>query len=81
MFGLFHATNVFFLDPKERVGYLAKSVPFITLVGAYLGWAYQETGYGLQAPMAVHFWYDYLLSVVSFVLDPKNSPLAFSVAF
>lgn len=81
VFGLFHSSNVLFLAPDQRVDYLVKAVPFITLLGGYLGWAYRERGYGLQAPAAVHFWYDFLLEAISFALDPKNSPLAMTFAF
>jgi membrane protease YdiL (CAAX protease family) len=81
LFGLFHASNVVFLAPDQRVDYLVKSVPFITALGAYLGWVYRERGYSLSSSAAVHFWYDFLLEAVVFALDPKNSPLAVAVSF
>ena len=77
-FGLIHSTNIFFMPAEQRLSYLAVGVPFITLLGSYLGLAYQWSGYSLGPPVAIHFWYDFLLEAISFVADPGNSPLALS---
>ena len=77
-FGLLHSTNAFFLDSSQRVRYLLVGVPFITLLGSYLGLEYRQSGYSLAPSVAIHFWYDFLIEAVSFVLDPRNSPLALS---
>ncbi len=53
-------------------------MPFITLLGSYLGLAYRYSGYSLGPPIAIHFWYDFLLEAYSFLGDPKHSPLAVS---
>ncbi len=79
-FGLIHSTNIFFMDSSQRVSYLLVGVPFITLLGSYLGYEYRASGYSLAPSVAIHFWYDFLIEAVSFVLDPKNSPLALSYA-
>ena len=63
-------------DRDQRLKYLAVGVPFITLLGSYLGLAYRESRYSLAPSVAIHFWYDLLLEAVSFLGDPKNSPLA-----
>ena len=81
IFGLFHASNALFLPNDQRVDYIVKGVPFITIIGAYLGWTYRNHGYGLSAPIAVHFWYDFLIEAAGFVLDPKNSPLSMAIAW
>ena len=81
IFGLFHASNVIFLPSNQRVDYLTHGVPFITIVGSYLGFTYMNHNYSLSSSIAVHFWYDLLIEGISFILDPKNSPLAFSYAF
>ena len=81
IFGLFHATNIVFLAPDQRVDYLTHGVPFITLVGSYLGYTYMHHQYSLAPSIAVHFWYDFLIEATAFILDPKNSPLAFSYMF
>lgn len=81
IFGLVHSTNIFFIDNStDRIHYLLYDVPFITLLGGYLGYIYRDSGYSLAPSVAVHFWYDFLISAVGFVLDPKNSPLAFTTA-
>jgi len=76
VFGLAHASNIVFLDRSQRLTYLAVGVPFITLLGSYLGLAYRWSGYSLAPSVAIHFWYDLLLETAAFVADPKNSPLA-----
>jgi membrane protease YdiL (CAAX protease family) len=75
-FGLIHTTNILFIDPSQRLSYLAVGVPFITLLGSYLGLAYRWSGYSLAPSVAIHFWYDFLIEAVGFVADPKHSPLA-----
>jgi membrane protease YdiL (CAAX protease family) len=77
-FGALHATNIFFIDSSQRVKYLAAGVPFITLLGSYLGLVYRQSGYSLGPSVAIHFWYDFLVEAVSFAGDPKSSPLALS---
>ncbi len=80
-FGVVHASNILFMDSSQRVKYLAVGVPFITVLGSYLGLIYRGSDYSLASPVAVHFWYDFLLEAVSFITDPKNSPLALTFAF
>jgi len=77
-FGLVHASNILFLAPDQRISYLAVGVPFITVLGSYLGLAYRWSDYSLAPSTAIHFWYDLLIEAVGFVADPKNSPLAVS---
>ena len=77
-FGLIHSTNILFLDPSQRLKYLAIGVPFITVLGSYLGLAYRHGDYSLAPPVAIHFWYDFLIEAYGFLTDPKNSPLALS---
>ena len=78
LFGAVHGSNVLFIDRSQRLAYLAAGVPFITLLGAYLGLAYRWNRYSLAPSVAIHFWYDLLIEAAAFVADPKNSPLAVS---
>jgi len=78
LFGAVHGSNIFFIDRSQRLAYLAAGVPFITLLGAYLGLAYRWNRYSLAPSVAIHFWYDLLIEAAAFVADPKNSPLAVS---
>ncbi len=75
-FGLIHSTNIFFMDSSQRLKYLAFGVPFITVLGSYIGLAYRWNDYSLGPPVAIHFWYDFLIEAFGFVTDPKHSPLA-----
>jgi len=75
-FGAVHASNILFMDSSQRVTYLAVGVPFITVLGSYLGLAYRWSGYSLAPSVAIHFWYDFLLEAYGFATDPKHSPLA-----
>lgn len=79
VFGVAHAPNALALPHDEQLPYLALGVPFITVLGSYLGLTYQWHDYSLAAPVAIHFWYDLLLSATFFALDPGHSPLAASV--
>jgi membrane protease YdiL (CAAX protease family) len=78
-FGLVHASNLPFVDRDKRLQYLYAGVPFITVLGSYLGLAYRYGGYRLAKPVAVHFWYDFLLEAIAFAGDPKHSPLSASI--
>jgi membrane protease YdiL (CAAX protease family) len=80
VFGLAHATNALFLPADQRLAYLAIGVPFITVVGSYLGLSYRWHHYSLAPSVAEHFWYDFLESAVFFTLDPQHSPLSASIA-
>jgi membrane protease YdiL (CAAX protease family) len=80
-FGLLHAGNLPFIDARDRTKYLYAGVPFITALGAYIGFAYRGAGYQLSTPVAIHFWYDFLVEAVDFVADPKNSPLAMRIGW
>jgi membrane protease YdiL (CAAX protease family) len=81
VFGLLHAGNLPFIDPRDRLKYLYAGVPFITALGGYLGWAYRDAGYELSTPVAIHFWYDFLVEAIDFLADPKNSPLSMRLGF
>ena len=78
IFGAIHGSNILFLERGQRFTYLVVGVPFITLLGSYLGLAYRYSGYSLAPSVAIHFWYDFLIEAAGFVADPKNSPLALS---
>lgn len=78
-FGAVHITNF----SQDNAGQALVAVPFITAVGATLGLAYMRTGHRLETSVAMHFWYDFLLSTVSFVADPDHQPFVarFGTAF
>jgi membrane protease YdiL (CAAX protease family) len=76
LFGAVHAFNALALPADERKEYLFIGVPFITAIGSYIGWSYRHADYSLAPPVAIHFWYDFLLSATFFAMDPQNSPIS-----
>jgi membrane protease YdiL (CAAX protease family) len=76
VFGAAHATNAIGL-PKEAIPrYLGVGVPLLVVVGQVIGGSYWRHGYSLAPPVAIHFWYDLLLSATAFALDPRASPIS-----
>jgi hypothetical protein len=73
IFGAVHLVN-FGQDPKEAL----YAVPTIAVLGGSLGLAYAHTGHKLSTSVAMHFWYDFLLSTVAFAADPRHQPFVVS---
>jgi membrane protease YdiL (CAAX protease family) len=69
IFGTVHLVN-FGSDPKQAL----YAVPTIAVLGSSLGLAYAHTGHKLSTSVAMHFWYDFLLSTVAFAADPNHQP-------
>jgi membrane protease YdiL (CAAX protease family) len=76
IFGLAHAPNALVLPAEDRARYLLVGIPFLTAAGGFLGWVYQRADYSLAPPVAVHFWYDLLLSATFFAMNPQDSPIS-----
>ena len=72
IFGAVHTFN--FTQKGSDIEDAAVAVPFITIVGSSLGLAYMNTGYRLETSVAMHFWYDFLLSTAAFAADPEHQP-------
>jgi membrane protease YdiL (CAAX protease family) len=72
LFGAVHALN--FVGSGQDAKQALIAVPVISLLGAGLGLAYIRTGYRLETSVAMHFWYDFLLSTAAFALDPQHQP-------
>ena len=75
IFGTVHLVN-FGQDPKEAL----VAVPTIAVIGSALGLAYAKTGHTLSTGVAMHFWYDFLLSTVGFAVDPTHQPFVVNYA-
>jgi membrane protease YdiL (CAAX protease family) len=69
VFGAVHILN-FTQSPKDAL----IAVPVITVLGSGLGLAYIRTGHRLETGVAMHFWYDFLLSAAAFAADPTHQP-------
>jgi membrane protease YdiL (CAAX protease family) len=80
IFGGVHAFNALLLPSDQRLSYLAIGVPFITVLGSYLGMSYRWHNYSLAPSVAEHFWYDFLESAFFFMLDPQHSPLSANIS-
>jgi membrane protease YdiL (CAAX protease family) len=78
IFGGVHFFN--FVDQDQGLATAATAVPFLTAVGSYLGVVAIKTGFQIETSVALHFWYDFLLSTVSFVADPDHQPFAMRVS-
>ena len=69
IFGSVHVFN-FLDDPKSA----AVAVPVISILGSAMGLAYIRTNHHLATSVAMHFWYDFLLSTAAFAADPEHQP-------
>lgn len=82
-FAAAHAPNAIFLPPEQRLQYLTLSLPVTAAVGTYFGATYRWNDYSLAPPVAVHFWYDFLVSAAQFALVDRPTPIGttFSIRF
>jgi membrane protease YdiL (CAAX protease family) len=78
VFGAFHVFN--FIGQDQGVKQAAYAIPVISTLGAGFGLAYIRTGHRLETGVAMHFWYDFLLSTVGFVVDPEHQPFVVQFA-
>ncbi len=77
LFAAAHAPNALTYETDEaRARYLAIGLPTLMLVSQYLGLVYWKDGYSLQPPVAIHFWYDLILSMAGFAADPTDTPIS-----
>jgi membrane protease YdiL (CAAX protease family) len=79
VFGAAHLPNALVLPESQQRDYLLYSVPFITVVGSYLGLTYMWNDYALSAPVAVHFWYDLLVSLAGLAASPDTGTVGSSI--
>jgi membrane protease YdiL (CAAX protease family) len=79
VFGAAHLPNALVLPEADQRQYLLFSVPFITAVGSYLGLTYMWNDYALSAPVAVHFWYNFIVSLAAFASAPETGTVGASL--
>jgi len=60
LFGAAHIPNALQFEPSKRWRYYSFSVPFITCLGAYMGWLTHKN-HSLKESVALHTWYDFVL--------------------
>ncbi len=73
IFGSIHAANAMVMPEEERLAYLTVAVPYITLVGSYIGLSYRWSEYSLAPPVALHFWYDLLVVGLDALWNPDDN--------
>lgn len=78
IFGAAHIPN-YSGAPSLTTGLIG--VPFVTIVGSYLGLVSMQTGYRLETSVALHFWYDFLLGTSAFLADPKHQPFSVRIGW
>ncbi|MEM6731864.1 MAG: CPBP family intramembrane glutamic endopeptidase, partial [Myxococcota bacterium] len=77
IFGAAHIPNAFLLETRqERNDYLRFALPVITGVGGYFGASYLWNDYSLAPPVALHFWYNFMLGLASMIADPDDGFLS-----
>jgi len=77
IFGAVHTLN--FTAPGANIKDALVAVPTIAVLGSALGFAFIKTGYKLETSVAMHFWYDFLLSTAGFIVDPQHQPFVVQV--
>lgn len=71
---IFGGVHVFNFTDDRNAATALYAVPFISFVGSYFGLVYMKSGYQLSRGVALHFWYDFLLSTIGFIADPDHAP-------
>lgn len=72
IFGAAHTFN--FIGEENGVRTAALAVPYLMLTGSYLGVVFIKSDFSLRRSVALHFWYDFLLSTIDFIADPDHQP-------
>jgi membrane protease YdiL (CAAX protease family) len=72
IFGAAHTVN--FIGDQNGVKEAAFAVPYLMVTGSYLGYLYIHSNFSLLQGVAVHFWYDFLISTIGFIQDPDHQP-------
>jgi len=68
LFGLYHV-------PYNGWGYSLRAMA----AGFYLGWQYQKSNYDLGRVIAIHFYIDFSMDIISFFKDPLDGRGVYSV--
>jgi len=80
-FGSIHLTNLMFTSGKPDYGAALLQVAEASVAGYFLGRDVQKRGYNIGPATAAHMWYDFMLMLGSFLIDPENNFLGVSMKF
>lgn len=78
-FGLIASSVLFGLSHYQLHG-LTYSLR-ATVGGLYLGWRFKESGYDLRRPIAIHFYIDFMPTIIQLLRDPVNARGTYSVGY
>jgi membrane protease YdiL (CAAX protease family) len=74
IFGVSHSTNFLFED-KINYGQMATQVIATSIGGMVYAWDVQKRNYNIGPAVAAHAWFDMILMVGSFLINPENNYL------
>ena len=80
IFGGAHFSNLLFSDnPDYKSAFI--QVGEATILGYFLGRDVQKRGYNIGPAVAAHMWYDAVLMIGSFLINPENNFLGVNIQF
>jgi membrane protease YdiL (CAAX protease family) len=79
-FGSMHFSNILFYEKPDYKALLLQ-VAEATAAGFFLGRDVQKRGYNIGPAVADHTWYDFILMMGSFLIDPENNFLGVNIKF
>jgi len=79
-FGIAHFSNVLFSE-KPDYGAALLQVGEATIAGYFLGRDVQKRGYDIGPVVAAHMWYDAVLMIGSFLINPEDNFLGVNIKF
>lgn len=79
-FGVAHFSNLLFAEKPDYASALLQ-VGEATITGYFLGRDVQKRGYNIGPAVAAHMWYDAVLMIGSFLINPENNFLGVNIRF
>jgi membrane protease YdiL (CAAX protease family) len=79
-FGVAHFSNLLFAEKPDYASALLQ-VGEATIAGYFLGRDVQKRGYNIGPAVAAHMWYDAVLMIGSFLINPENNFLGVRIRF
>jgi membrane protease YdiL (CAAX protease family) len=77
-FGILHFSNILFAE-KPDYGAALLQVGEATIAGYFLGRSVQKRDYNIGPAVAAHMWYNAVLMIGSFLINPENNFLGVNI--
>lgn len=74
-FGVYHFQNYFKVDTREMKNIAIAQAFTTSLAGLVYGWDVQRRDYNIGPSVAAHAWFDMIIMVGSFLINPENNYL------